>query len=221
MAKFDISDGFYHLFLDPDDAPKLTVLMPRYEGEPQLVTVPLSLTMGWVSSPPTFCAASETATDLANASLFRHTVPPHRLERTASAHDCWGSPRNLNAGPQPFSPPTTNVTLTPVPPSPQPGDRTPMSALVVPELVELIRPLPQPEDQPPLTRHRGSIGHVDVFVDDFIGIAQGSWCRCTNVQHCIMHAVDKVFSQRDLDTMHQKEAISEKKLQKGEGRWAQ
>lgn len=27
LAKFDISDGFYHLFLEPDDALKLTVLM--------------------------------------------------------------------------------------------------------------------------------------------------------------------------------------------------
>ena len=36
-----------------------------------------------------------------------------------------------------------------------------------------------------------------------------------------MHAMDRVFSQRDLDTMHQKEAISEKKLQKGDGGWAQ
>ena len=54
MAKFDISDGFYCLFLDPNDAPKLAVLMPRYEGELQLVAVPLSLTMGWVSLPPTF-----------------------------------------------------------------------------------------------------------------------------------------------------------------------
>ena len=28
MAKFDISDGFFHLFLEPDDALKLAVLMP-------------------------------------------------------------------------------------------------------------------------------------------------------------------------------------------------
>ena len=87
MAKFDISNGFYHLFLDPDDAPKLAMLMPRYEGEPQLVTVPLSLTMGWVSSLPTFCAASETAADITNASLFCCTVPPHHLEHAASTHD--------------------------------------------------------------------------------------------------------------------------------------
>ena len=36
-----------------------------------------------------------------------------------------------------------------------------------------------------------------------------------------MHAVDEVFSQRDLATMHRKEAISEKKLLKGEGGWSQ
>ena len=113
MAKFDIADGFYRLFLDPDDAPKLAVLMPRYEGEPQLVAVPLSLTMGWVSSPPTFCAASKTAADIANASLFRCTVLLHRLEHAASTHDCSGSPQKLNAGPQPpFSPPTSDIAST-------------------------------------------------------------------------------------------------------------
>ena len=101
MAKFDISDGFYRLFLDPDDAPKLAVLMPKYNGEPQLVAVPLSLTMGWVSSPPTFCAASETAADIANASLFRRTMPLHHLEDAASTHDCWGPPPHPNLGPQP------------------------------------------------------------------------------------------------------------------------
>ena len=49
MAKFDISDEFYRLFLEPNDAPKLTVLMPQYDGELQLIAVPLSLMMGWVS----------------------------------------------------------------------------------------------------------------------------------------------------------------------------
>ena len=36
-----------------------------------------------------------------------------------------------------------------------------------------------------------------------------------------MHAVDKVFTQRDADTMHRKEAISEKKLGKGDRGWNQ
>jgi hypothetical protein len=99
LAKYNISDGFYRIFLEPDDTLKLGVLMPRYDGEPQLVAVPLSLTMGWVSSPPTFCAASETAADIVNASLYRHTVPPHRLENIASAHDCWGPPPRDPMGP--------------------------------------------------------------------------------------------------------------------------
>ena len=36
-----------------------------------------------------------------------------------------------------------------------------------------------------------------------------------------MHAMDKVFAQRDADTMHHKEAISEKKLGKGDRGWNQ
>ena len=80
MAKYDISDGFYWMFLDPEDSLKLSILMPHYEGEPQLVAVPLSTMMGWVSSLPMFCAASETMANLANTSLFKHTVPPHCLE---------------------------------------------------------------------------------------------------------------------------------------------
>ena len=67
----------------------------------------------------------------------------------------------------------------------------------------------------------GPVMHIDVFVNDFIGLAQGSWHRCRNIQRCIMHAIDKVIARRDADTMHCKEAISEKKLRKGDGGWNQ
>ena len=222
MAKFDISDGFYCLFLYPDNAPKLAVLMPKYDREPQLVAVPLSLTMGWVSSPPTFCTASETATDIANASLFCCTVPPHCLEDAASAHDCWGSPQQPNIGPlPPFSPMTTETISASALPLPQPEDRTPPTAPTFSELTELALSLPQPKDCVPLTKHRGPIAHVDVFVDNFIGIAQGSRHWCKNVRRCIMHAVDDVFSQPDLMTAQRKEAISKKKLLRSEGGWSQ
>ena len=89
MAKYNISDGFYWMFLDPEDSFKLSIFMPHYEGEPQLVVIPLSTTMGWVLSPPTFCTASETMADLANASLYKCMVPPHCLEDAASLHDSW------------------------------------------------------------------------------------------------------------------------------------
>ena len=131
MAKFNISNGFYCLFLDSDNAPKLAVLMPKYDGELQLVAVPLSLTMGWVSSLPTFCVASKTAADITNVSLFHHTVPLYQLEDIASAHDCWGSYQQPNVGPQPPSSLMTTETIS-----------------------VLALPLPQPEDHTLLMKHR-------------------------------------------------------------------
>ena len=52
-------DGFYHIFLALDNALKLAVMMPHYDGETQLAAMPLSLTMGWTKSPPMFSATSD------------------------------------------------------------------------------------------------------------------------------------------------------------------
>lgn len=80
MAKFDVTDGFYQMHLRPEDAPTLCTILPRYEGEPQLVAIPLVLTMGWVNSPPIFSALTETICDITNDRMYRHHSPPHRLE---------------------------------------------------------------------------------------------------------------------------------------------
>jgi hypothetical protein len=130
LSKFDIDNGFYRLFLDADDALKLAALLPRYDGEEQLLAVPLSLTMGWENSPPTFCAATETAADLANANLYRRTVPPHRLEPLASAHDAW-------------APPPTGRPLSP-PESTYPGDVSPDHATSCPTDASLDSATPGP-----------------------------------------------------------------------------
>ena len=63
-----------------------------------------------------------------------------------------------------------------------------------------LRPLPQLADHPPLLILPGPVAHIDVFIDKFIGLTQGSWRRCRNIRRCIMHVVDKVFAQRDADT---------------------
>ena len=82
LAKFDISDGFYRMATNPKQAPNLAVIMPPYDGEPQLVAIPLVCTMGWDNSPPSFCAMSETVADLANSRMFRHHTPPQpRMSR--------------------------------------------------------------------------------------------------------------------------------------------
>ena len=58
-------------------------------------------------------------------------------------------------------------------------------------------------------------------MDDFIGVAQGSRHRRRNTRLCILHAIDGVFARPEEDQPNRKEAISEKKLNKGDGGWNQ
>ena len=190
MAKYDVADGFYRLHLNANDAPKLAVILPAYPGEPQLIAIPLSTTMGWVSSPPTFCAASETIADLSNKALARgEPAAPHRLEAVAKALD---EPTPATASERRDDQPTDRSDLPP-PRTREPGSNTPW-------------PLP--------------LRYVDVFVDDFIALVQGDerdrdWVRAT-----ILNKADLVFAPPGPDDDKRKEPISEKKLRRGDGSWA-
>jgi hypothetical protein len=82
-SKLDVADGFYRLGVNARQALRLACLLPRDQQEPQLVAIPLALPMGWVESPPYFCAATETVADLANSRLNLRQVPRHRLEDAA------------------------------------------------------------------------------------------------------------------------------------------
>ena len=66
LLKADVSNGFYHIGLRPEDAPKLGLIFPSGEEEEPMVAIPLTLPMGWKNSPPLFCTATETVADLAN-----------------------------------------------------------------------------------------------------------------------------------------------------------
>lgn len=66
LAKYDVKDGFYLVMIRPEHALAMTVILPAHEGEEPMVAVPLVLAMGWINSPPTFCAVAETACDIAN-----------------------------------------------------------------------------------------------------------------------------------------------------------
>jgi len=59
LLKVNIADAFMRLQLQPTSIPTLGVVLPPYAGEDQLVAFPLVLPMGWVSSPPFYCATSE------------------------------------------------------------------------------------------------------------------------------------------------------------------
>ena len=79
-----ITDGFYHVGLAPEDVPSLGVCLPLGPDGKILVAFFLVLPMGWVESPPQFCAVTETVTDLANTALREKNQrlrTPHRLDQ--------------------------------------------------------------------------------------------------------------------------------------------
>ena len=91
MMKGDVSDGFYLIYLRPEDVPKLgLVSLGWHEGEDDytdhLVAVPLTLPKELKKSPPLFCVVTKTLTDLANA-VLRAKIPtrPHKLDDRAEA----------------------------------------------------------------------------------------------------------------------------------------
>ena len=62
----------------------LGTLLPTPPGEAPLVALPLAVSMGWTEAPPSFCAITKTATDLANWSLaLGEPLKPHQLEQSA------------------------------------------------------------------------------------------------------------------------------------------
>ena len=81
MAKWDIKDGFWRM--DEEDGAEwnFSYVLPQSPGNPCLLVVPTSLQMGWVESPPFFCAASETARDVAQdyCETELGTLPIHKF----------------------------------------------------------------------------------------------------------------------------------------------
>ena len=107
MSKIDLSDGFYRLWLRPEDTMRLAVLFPSRPNEPALIGVPLTNPMGWVSSPPNFCACTETVADLANDALHNKNAmtkarnTPHRFDEVSESQPAL----ELSAIESPFVPP--------------------------------------------------------------------------------------------------------------------
>jgi len=187
LCKLDISDGFYRIPLNVRDAPLLAVILPQEPGEPPLVAIPLSLPMGWVESPPYFCAATETVADLANERLNRNYAPPHPLE---------------------------TVSCTPTPPTPLP----PVPATR--PNVATVSSLPAPPPSVSTTPLRDPLSYVDVYMDDFMGMAQGNARRRRMVRRILLHAIEDVFRPvSDADGPNEKAPQSIKKMLQGDASW--
>ena len=205
LSKYDISDGFYRIPLDLVYALSLAVVLPTEPGEPSLVAIPLSLPMGWVESPPYFCAASETVADVANQRMTRSYAPPHRLESIASTPTPAQSV--LPPGkpfPSPFNEPVALPSGTPE----SPAKVQPVSSLPAPSTHVTTAPLPS------------ALSYIDVYMDDYIALAQGNRRRRRMIRRILMHAVEEVFSvPGPTEGPQHKDPLSVKKMKQGDASW--
>ncbi len=92
MAKWDIKDGFWRLGCEDDQEWNFAYVLPSSVGPNPSLVIPTSLQMGWIESPAYFCAASETARDVASqhaelplATMPRHKFLSHKLPFTTRA----------------------------------------------------------------------------------------------------------------------------------------
>ena len=84
LAKIDISDGFYNVTVNSNGVKQFGTILPTPPGhEPLVLFFLLRLPIGWVPSPPIFCAATELVVGAASASINANWRPPaHCLNDT-------------------------------------------------------------------------------------------------------------------------------------------
>ena len=96
MAKWDVKDGFWRLNAEAGEEWNFAYVLPQKEGEPVMLVVPTSLQMGWIESPGYFCAASETARDVAEQYVETPmgSLPTHKfLDLTQGSADYEALPK--------------------------------------------------------------------------------------------------------------------------------
>ena len=272
MIKVDIADGFYRLFVSAATTATLGVVFPQHADEEPLVAFPLVLPMGWVGSPPFFCALTETATDVANLRLkektwapLRHPLsavadaatnfkpvtrrPPRRLGHSpplltdpaalgpGSANSSHSGPASASRRPGSADSPhsrsahglfaasrkTGSATpLQPVPSRTVKASRSPVSA-------DTPHSGPAPHQgsspAPPITHaltpYARPLAYVDIYMDDFLGLAQGHPGLRERVRTTIFRSIDDVLRPNDpTDNILRNEPISLSKLAKGDAKWA-
>ena len=77
LVKLDLKDGFWRLAVPEDDELNFCYVLPKLDDtEETMMVVPSALQMGWTSSPPFFCAATETGRDVAET---LRQLPPSKL----------------------------------------------------------------------------------------------------------------------------------------------
>ena len=89
MAKWDIKDGFWQMECEEGAEWNVAYMLPQPEGEPVKLVITTLLQMGWVESPPYFCAATEMARDISTDYINMEvgSLPTHKVEKYAAGND--------------------------------------------------------------------------------------------------------------------------------------
>ena len=83
MAKWDIKDGFWRMDCEGREEWNFAYVLPQEEGKLVQIVLPTLLQMGWVESPPYFCAAIEMAQDVAIEYIetLVNLLRPHKFHK--------------------------------------------------------------------------------------------------------------------------------------------
>ena len=75
FSKIDLKDGYWRMVVNEADTWNFAyVLSPLKPGDDIELVIPDALQMGWSESPPFFCAATETARDIAQSNFSSMTA---------------------------------------------------------------------------------------------------------------------------------------------------
>ena len=82
FSKLDIKDGYWRMVVEQGRHLNFAYVLPDVAGARIRTVIPSALQMGWTESPPFFCAATETARDIAEDMVKAPigTLEPHPLE---------------------------------------------------------------------------------------------------------------------------------------------
>ena len=191
------------------------------KGKEQLIAFPLVLPMGWKNSPAIFSTATETITDLANARLQGGLTPPSYLLDDAA--EAIPTVLPLDSTPVPVS------ILRPAKQGLPRSKRNRRTTLPQVQRIRwkrcftsVLRPSTktgtpsQPLRDPCLPKRTKPVSYIDVFVDNFIGLAQQTG-NSREVRQTLLHAIDDVLHPMDAhDNPHRREPVSLKKLRQGD-----
>jgi hypothetical protein len=83
MAKWDIKDGFWRMACKAGEEWNFAYVLPQEQNQPTMLVIPTSLQMGWVESPPYFCATTITTPDIAldYCDTPIGSFPPHKFDK--------------------------------------------------------------------------------------------------------------------------------------------